>query len=128
MTRTCARLCQAFLVILVAAGSAHADLSAARDKLTAGEYKAALAELARVDSKDRAAARIVQARAQLATGDHAGAEATLTPLAQGKDAASAELRAEARIVLAEVRQRIGRSAEARADPRRNRAQLPQRNR
>lgn len=111
MTRTCARLCQVFLVILAAAGSAHADLATGRDKLIAGDYKTAIAELAKVVGKERPSARILQARAQLATGDYAGAETTLAPLAQGKDDASAE----ARIVLAEVRRLTGRSAEARKD-------------
>jgi len=111
MTRTCARLCQVFLVILAAAGSAHADLATGRDKLIAGDYKTAIAELAKVVGKERPSARILQARAQLATGDYAGAETTLAPLAQGKDDANAE----ARIVLAEVRRLTGRSAEARKD-------------
>ena len=105
------RLAPAFLVVLFVAGTAHADLTTGRDKLIAGDYKTAIAELGKVVGKDRTAARIMLARAQIATGDFAGAEGTLTPLASGKDAPAAE----ARIVLAELRHTTGRIAEARKD-------------
>ncbi|MBA3451829.1 MAG: tetratricopeptide repeat protein [Deltaproteobacteria bacterium] len=105
------RLAPAFLVLFMVAGTAHADLATGRDKLVAGDYKTAISELGKVVGKDRAAARILLARAQLATGDFAGAEGTLTPLAQGKDAAAAE----ARLALAELRQDTGRIGEARKD-------------
>ena len=50
---------------------ARADLATGRDKLIAGDYKTAIAELGKVTGKDRPAARILLARAQLATGDYA---------------------------------------------------------
>lgn len=99
------------LSISLSEGVAHAELAAGRDKLTAGDYKAAIGELAKTVGKDRPAARVLQARAQLAIGDLAGAEATLLPLAPGKDAVAAE----GRIALAEVRRATGRLAEARKD-------------
>ena len=105
------RLGRALLVVALLAGTAYADLATGRDKLTAGDYKTAITELAKVVGKDRPTARILQARAQLATGDFAGAEGTLTPLAQGKDAQAAE----ARILLADVRRQTGRLADARKD-------------
>ncbi|MDB4960591.1 MAG: repeat-containing protein [Myxococcales bacterium] len=105
------RLAQAFLVVMVAAGTVHADLTTGRDKLIAGDYKTAITELAKVTGKDRPAARVLQARAQIAIGDHAGAESTLAPLATAKDASGAE----ARIVLAEIREATGRSADARKE-------------
>ena len=105
------RLARAFLVVLFVSGTAHADLTTGRDKLIAGDYKTAITELGKVDGKDRTAARILLARAQIATGDFAGAEGTLTPLATGKDASAAEVR----IVLAELRHMTGRIAEARKD-------------
>src|SRR4051812_38975457 len=74
------------VVVLATGGVARADLAAGQDKLIAGDYKAAIAELGKVTGKDRPAARLLLARAQVATGDYAAAEATLTPLAQGKDA------------------------------------------
>src|SRR5689334_18140864 len=101
----------ALLVVALAAGVARADLASGRDKYTAGDYKAAKAELEKVSGKDRPAARVLLARAQMATGDYAAAEATLAPLAQGKDAPAAE----ARLALAELRQLTGRIADARRD-------------
>ncbi|HWO22794.1 MAG TPA: tetratricopeptide repeat protein [Kofleriaceae bacterium] len=105
------RIGLALLVVVAAAGPARADLASGRDKLVGGDYKAAKAELDKVTGKDRPAARLLLARAQLATGDHAAAEATLAPLAQGKDAQAAE----ARIALAELRRATGRTADARRD-------------
>ena len=105
------RLAQAFLVVMAVAGTVHADLTTGRDKLIAGDYKTAIGELGKVVGKDRPAARIMLARAQIATGDLAGAEGTLTPLTSSKDAQGAE----ARLVLAELRQMTGRVADARKD-------------
>ncbi len=105
------RLGLAFVVVMSAAGVARADLATGQDKLIAGDYKTAIAELGKVSGKDRPAARLLLARAQRATGDYTGAEATLTPLTQGKDA----LAIEARLVLAELRRSTGRTREARAD-------------
>ncbi|MBA3818706.1 MAG: tetratricopeptide repeat protein, partial [Deltaproteobacteria bacterium] len=105
------RTCLALLVVIATGRAASADLATGRDKLIAGDYKTAVAELGKVTGKDRPAARVLLAKAQLAMGDHAAAEATLTPLAQGKDPSAAEVR----IALAEVRQANGRSADARKD-------------
>src|SRR5882762_8029180 len=101
----------ALVVVMTAGGAAYADLATGRDKLTAGEYKAAIAELGKVTGKDRPAARLLLARAQIATGDHAGAEATITPLAQGKDAQAIE----AHLVLDDLRRITGRTRDARDD-------------
>ncbi len=105
------RLGLAFVVVLTAGGVARADLATGQNKLIAGEYKVAITELGKVTGKDRPAARLLLARAQRATGDYAGAEATLVPLTQGKDA----LAIEAHLVLDELRTITGRTRDARAD-------------
>jgi len=105
------RICLALLVVIATGRDALADLATGRDKLIAGDYKTAVSELVKVTGKERPAARLLLARAQLAIGDFAAAEATLVPLAQGKDATAAEVR----ILLAEVRQATGRLADARKD-------------
>jgi tetratricopeptide (TPR) repeat protein len=100
------------LVLLLALTDlAGADLTTGRDKLIAGDYKTAIAELSKVSGKDRSTARVWLARAQMATGDYAAAEATLTPIAVGKDATGSE----ARIALADLRRMTGKLAEARKD-------------
>ncbi|HSD88797.1 MAG TPA: tetratricopeptide repeat protein [Kofleriaceae bacterium] len=100
------------VVILCALGTvAQADLATGRDKLSAGDYKTAIAELTKVSGKDRTAARILLARAQVETGDYAAAESTITPLSQGKDAQAVE----ARILLDDIRRATGRGADARKD-------------
>ena len=83
------RLRLALLVVLATGGAARADLAAGRDKLLAGDYKNAIAELKKVTGKDQAAARVLLARALLATGDYAGAEAAVQPLAIGCSVCSA---------------------------------------
>jgi predicted Zn-dependent protease len=105
------RLGLAFVVVMTATGIARADLAAGQDKLIAGDYKAAIVELGKVSGKDRPAARLLLARAQRATGDYAGAEATLVPLTQGKDA----LAIEAHVLRGELRRITGRTREARAE-------------
>ena len=102
------RLCLAVVVVLATVHHAYADLATGRDKLIAGDYKAAIADLSKVSGKDRTAARILLARAQLAVGDYASAEATAAPLAAGKDV-------DAHLVLDDVRRATGRAAEARKD-------------
>jgi tetratricopeptide (TPR) repeat protein len=102
------RLWTALVVVAAAANHARADLVTGRDKLIAGDYKAAIAELGKVTGKDRTAARIWLARAQVAVGDYAGAEATAAPLAVGKDI-------DAHLVLDLARQSTGRGGEARKD-------------
>ena len=64
----------------------YADLATGRDKLVAGDYKTAIAELSKVTGKDRAAARILLARAQIETGDYAAAEGDARTARAGKDA------------------------------------------
>ena len=90
---------------------AGADLTTGRDKLVAGDYKTAITELTKVSGKDRSSARVMLARAQIATGDHAGAEGNLTPIAVGKDPVGTE----ARIALAELRRMTGKLGDARRD-------------
>ena len=109
MTRNRLRL--ALLFSLAIAGPAAADPPRGADKLAAGDYKTAISELAKNTGKDRAPAQILLARAKIATGDYAGAEATLAPMATGKDATSAE----ARIVLAQLRVTTGKLDLARKD-------------
>jgi tetratricopeptide (TPR) repeat protein len=107
------RLGLALVVAMTASTVAHADLASGRDKLIAGDYKTAIADLGKVTGKDRPAARILLARAQLATGDYAAAEATLGPLAQGpsKDAQAIE----AHLVFDQLRRVTGRLKDARTD-------------
>lgn len=111
MNRIRAGVCQALVLVVMVTGSARADLATGRDKLIAGDYKTAIAELTKVVGRDRNAARILHARAQVATGDYAGAEASLQPVAQAKDAQGAE----ARILLAQLRRMTGKAADARKD-------------
>ena len=101
----------AMALVMALAGPAYADLATGRDKLTAGDYKTAIAELGKVVGKDRPAARILMSKAQAATGDYVAAEQTLLPLTAAKDATGAE----ARIDLAQVRINTGRIADARKD-------------
>src|SRR5450432_3972346 len=100
----------AALAVLCTSGNvAFADLAGGRDKLIAGDYKTAISELGKVTGKDRNAARIVLAQAQLATGDYQTAEATITPIAQGSGAQTIE----AHLVLDQIRRTTGRNALAR---------------
>jgi tetratricopeptide (TPR) repeat protein len=108
---TSGRLGLALVVAMTTGRAAHADLASGRDKLIAGDYKAAIAELGKVTGKDRPAARLLLVRAQIATGDHAGAEATVAPLAQGKDAQAIE----AHLVYDQLRRITGRTRDARTD-------------
>lgn len=62
------------------AGVAHADLQTGKDKLTAGDYKTAIAELGKVSGKERPEAQLLLGRAQTETGDYAAAEKTLAAL------------------------------------------------
>ena len=108
---TSGRLGLALVVAMTTGRMAHADLASGRDKLIAGDYKTAIAELGKVTGKDRTTARILLARAQITTGDYAGAEATIAPLAQGKDAQAVE----ARLVFDQLRRITGRTRDARTD-------------
>jgi hypothetical protein len=95
----------ALAVLCTLAGAAHADLATGRDKLIAGDYKTAIAELSKVSGKDRPAARLLLARAQIETGDYVAAEATAAAI---KDV-------DGHLVLDEVRFITGRGADARKD-------------
>ena len=100
------------VLLLCASGTlARADLATGRDKLVVGDYKTAILELGKVSGKDRPAAQLLLARAELATGDYAGAERSVTALAAGTDATAVE----AHLVLDEVRRTTGRNADARKD-------------
>ncbi|HEY4177578.1 MAG TPA: tetratricopeptide repeat protein [Kofleriaceae bacterium] len=101
----------ALVLVAAAASPALADFAKGKDKWIAGDYKAAITELSSVTGKDRVAARILVARAQIATGDYKTAEQTLTPIATQKDAQGAE----ARIVLDDLRAHTGKLADARKD-------------
>ena len=101
----------ALVALISATGVAHADLASGRDKLIAGDYKTATAELTKVTGKDRTEARLLLAQVQLETGDYAGADATLAPLLAGKDA----LAIQAHLELAQVRERTGKHGDAKKD-------------
>lgn len=100
---------QPLALVLVCAleAAAFADLGTGRDKLVAGDYKTAIAELSKVAGKDQVAARILLARAQIETGDYAAAEGTLVPLSKTN--------VEARLLLDDLRMNTGRGADARKD-------------
>jgi tetratricopeptide (TPR) repeat protein len=102
---------RALYVVCATGGVVHADLATGRDKLIAGDYKTAIAELAKVGGKDRPAARLLLAQAYAITGDYANASSTVLPLAQGKDATAVE----AHLLLDDVRFATGHGAEARKD-------------
>lgn len=86
-----------------------ADLAAGREKWTAGDYRAAVAELSKVSGGDRIPARILTAKAQLAIGDYAAAEASASEVARTRNAL------EAHLVLVQIRRATGRTREARKD-------------
>jgi len=99
-------------LLLLVPASARADLATGRDKLTAGDYKAAISELAKATGKERSPARLLLVDAQLATGDYTAAEATAAALINDKDAKTA---AAGRIALSRVHRAIGKYDEARVD-------------
>ena len=68
---TSGRLGLALVVAMTAGRVAHADLASGRDKLIAGDYKAAISELGKVTGKDRPAVRSA----------HASTLTALTPVA-----------------------------------------------
>jgi cellulose synthase operon protein C len=101
----------ALVLVCAFATAANADLAEGREKLVAGDYKNAIAELAKVSGKDRSAARLLLAVAQITTGEYAGAEGTLASLAPIKGSHGVE----ARILLNGLRRKTGRIADARKD-------------
>jgi tetratricopeptide (TPR) repeat protein len=107
-------LALAATAVLATGGVARADLTSGRDKLIAGDYKVAIAELTKVGGKDRPAAQLLLARAQIATGDYVGAETTLTPLVAAQNAKAPQA-IEAHLVLDQLRAITGRSKDARTD-------------
>jgi tetratricopeptide (TPR) repeat protein len=104
------RAAAAAAAVLSLAGTAHADLAAGRDKLAAGDYKAALAELAKVSGKDKGEARLLLAQAQRLTGDYAGAEVTANALVKDRDP---KIAARAIVEVARLQRMTGRYADAR---------------
>src|SRR3954454_6516712 len=95
----------ALAVLCALGGVARADLATGREKLVAGDYKAAISELSKVTGKDRAAARLLLARAQIDVGDYASAELT----------AGATKDVEAKLLVDEIKRTTGRGADARKD-------------
>ena len=100
------------LAVVSLAADARADLAAGRDKLSGGDYKAALAELGKITGKERTQARLLYARAQMLTGDLAGALATASGLAKEKDK---DVASKARVLAAEVLRMTGKPADAQKD-------------
>ncbi len=98
------------LALLVVPGAARADLDGGRDKLVAGEYRAAITLLEKVGGKDRGPARLLLVQALLATGDHPAAETAAKSVAADADPA---LAADGKVALAEVLRAVGRQGEAR---------------
>jgi tetratricopeptide (TPR) repeat protein len=105
----------ALIAAMTASRVAHADLASGQDKLIAGDYKTAIAELGKVTGKDRPAARLLLARAQVAIGDYAAAEATIASFIQGQGPAKDALAIEAHLVFDELRRITGRTKDARTD-------------
>src|SRR5688572_821383 len=99
-------------VLLLGAGPAEADLASGRDKLVAGDYQGAIADLSSVSGSERGPARLLLVEAQLATGDYAGAEATAKELAGDSDA---KLAAGGKVALSRVHRHLGRFDEAKKD-------------
>lgn len=100
------------LVLILAVAPAGADLATGAEKLTRGDYKAAIADLGKVKGTDAGAAKVLLARAQLAVGDYKAAEATATAAARDKDAG---LAADGKVALADVLRATGRLADARRE-------------
>jgi tetratricopeptide (TPR) repeat protein len=97
------------LMVGLLAHEAAADLASGTEKLRTGDYKGAIADLAKVGGKERPSARLALARAYLTTGDHAAAEKEAAALTKDKDAS---LVADATVLLAEVLRTVGRYEEA----------------
>ena len=111
MRSTSLRLAVAVVALVLGAAPAFADLAAGQDRLIGGDYKGALSELAKVNGKDRAKARLLMVSAQLALGDLGGAEVTAAALAKDKDP---KVAAQGTVELAGVLRSVGRYADARA--------------
>src|SRR5262249_35998809 len=82
------------------------------DKLTAGDYKGAIADLSKVTGKDKPAAKLLVFEADVATGDLAAAEAAVAPLTTDKDAKVASA---ARVDLSRLHRATGKLDDARKD-------------
>ncbi len=103
--------CAAVLVwVGVLSTAAQADVATGRDRLTAGKYAEAIAELKGVSGSDKPAAQLLLAQAQRETGALAAAETTARALLADKTVGR-----DARIELARVLRLVGRSDEARRD-------------
>ena len=99
----------ALAVLAFTARTAWADLGSGRDKLVAGDYKGAVADLSKVTGKERSAARLLLVDAQLALGEYTAAEATATSLVNDKDP---KVAAAARVALARVQRLLGKHDDA----------------
>lgn len=105
------RIIPAIVAICLSGNVGWADLASGRDQWTKGNYRAAIADLAKASAKDRSAARVVLAKAQIAVGDYAAAEASVAEIAAGGDSRGVE----ARLVLNHIRRLTGRTRQARKD-------------
>src|SRR5688572_1586326 len=92
------------VALLLASGTAHADLASGKTKFLTGDYKAAIADLGAVGGGDRPAAQLLLGRVHLRVGSHADAEKIARELQKSKDAAVAN---DATVLLAEVMRATG---------------------
>jgi len=98
--------------LLLAAGSARADLAGGKNKLLQGDYKGAIAELSAVGGVDKPAAQLLLGQVQLRTGGYAEAEKIAREQQKAKDPS---LVADATCLLAEALRAVGRYADARKE-------------
>ncbi len=109
--RAATLLATVVVALTLAITPARANLAGGRDKLNAGDYKAAIALLNKVSGADRPAARLLLVQALMATGDHPAAEVAAQGVASDPSAAVA---ADGKVALAEVLRATGRLAQARS--------------
>jgi tetratricopeptide (TPR) repeat protein len=100
------------LALLLATGTARADLTSGKNKFLTGDYKGALTDLGAVGGGDKPAAQLLLGRVQLRVGAYPEAEKIARELQKAKDAAVAN---DATVLLAEVLRAVGRTAEARKE-------------
>ncbi|MEZ4398741.1 MAG: tetratricopeptide repeat protein [Kofleriaceae bacterium] len=103
------RLSLVGLSLLLFHGAASADLATGTDRLTRGDYKAAISELRATRGVDAGRAKVLLAQAQLTTGDYKAAEAAAASAAADRDPAVA---ADGKVALAEIQRLTGRLADA----------------
>jgi cellulose synthase operon protein C len=100
------------VALLLASGTARADLASGKNKFLTGDYKGALADLGAVGGGDKPAAQLMLGRVHLRVGNYADAEKVARELQKAKDAAVVN---DATVLLAEVLRATGRAAEARKE-------------